>query len=153
MIPTIAEQKPEKVYTQIFTLSTLIPDRPTDNTCHPNGVFFNKMPAITAIIARMITPTGIPVPPRFRPKNSNPVFPSPSFPASSENVAPSDLKFAKPLQIYIVPRVAINGATLNFVMTIPLIAPRSAPMIAVMITTIGTLKYSVTPNIFKVSPC
>ncbi len=159
IIPTTAEQKPENAYTHIFTLSTLIPESldalsfpPMDNTCHPNGVFFKIRPATMAIKTRMTTPAGIEVPVIFRPNTSKPVFPSPLFPASFENVLPSERIFAKPLQIYIVPKVAINGATLNFVIIIPFTIPISAPIKTVINTIIGILKYNVTPKTFRVRP-
>ena len=54
---------------------------------------------------------------------------------------------AKPRATYIMPRVAIKGATLNLVITRPFNVPITTPNSMVMMNTAGTLKYRVTPNI------
>ena len=145
IIPTHAAQKPEIIYTMILTRSALIPERradfslpPTPSTYHPKGIFFKRTTEMIASTAKTYTPAGMFA--ILLPRTLNPVFPSPSYPAISGKVAPPERKFAKPRQMYIVPRVAINGATFSFVMIRPLTHPITAPTTSIMITIIGTLK-------------
>jgi len=63
------------------------------------------------------------------PKTSNPVLPNSSLPTRLAKVKPLLRKPAKPRPIYIMPRVAINGATLNLAMIKPVIVPRTVPII------------------------
>ena len=72
-----------------------------------------------------------------------PVLPRPSKPAREEKVLPPERMLARPRQMYMVPRVAMKGATFSLVMTMPLTQPMKAPMSRTMKMIMGTLKYRV----------
>ena len=54
-----------------------------------------------------------------------------------------EMMFAKPRQMYMVPRVAMKGATRSLAITAPFTQPIAQPSRMTMRMTIGTLKYSV----------
>ena len=86
------------------------------------------------------------------PNRGNPVFPRAGLPIRFGKVFPLDLSKAKPRATYIVPRVAMKGATLNRVISKPLMSPISTPRDKEMKMTTGTLKYIVTPKISRMRP-
>jgi len=118
--------------------------------CQPKGVRFSTKPAPRAIIRRINAPTGIPR--IFPPISSKPVLPISLFPTKLGNVAPLERSIAKPRATYIIPKVAINGATLNLVITKPFIMPINAPITITIVTIIGTLKKILQLNNSSVKP-
>ena len=91
-----------------------------------------------AMTIRIITATGNPA--ISRPKISNPVLPKASLPTRLGKVAPFDVRFAAPRAMYIIPKVAMNGATVNLVIITPLIAPTIMPIIIAISTILGMEK-------------
>ena len=57
-----------------------------------------------------------------------------------EKVVPPERRLAKPRQMYIVPSVAMNGATFSLVTINPLIRPIKQPKIIMKRMISGTLK-------------
>ena len=71
------------------------------------------------------------------------MLPNASLPTRLGKVAPFEVKFAAPRAMYIMPKVAMNGATANLVMIKPLIAPTITPIATAIRTITGTEKYMV----------